>query len=177
MIPAFHAQLIFWMSSLSNDEIKKVLIPANAEKILLICIGNSFRKDDGIGSYIAGKLSNVMSNIVVINAFDKPENIIDEAIGSHAERIIIIDAADFNGKPGEIRIIPNDLIPEKTLSTHTFPVKIIARMLEHESGAEVFFLGIQIKEIGFGEGISREVKEAGDNIIEIIKRVDFINNT
>jgi hydrogenase maturation protease HycI len=155
---------------LLTDEIKKVLTPVDDEKLLVICIGNIFRKDDGAAPYIAERINVFSKNFLLINAGDRPENSIDQALDFSGNRIVIVDAADFDGIAGEVRIIPIDLIPENTLSTHTFPVKIIAKLLEHESNAEVYFIGIQGKDFDFGEGLSGKVKESADEIISIFKK-------
>ena len=39
------------------------------------------------------------------------------------DNILIIDAADFKAKPGEVRIIDKEAIPDTTLSTHTISLR------------------------------------------------------
>lgn len=73
--------------------------------LLAITIGNRFRSDDGVGPFIARQIKKSKKNVIVINAEDKPENIIDRAIQLKPCKVIIIDAANFGGMPGEIRLI------------------------------------------------------------------------
>lgn len=135
---------------------------------LVITIGNNLRSDDGVGPYIAGKISSPRKNIIVMNAGDRPENIIDSAVESRPSQTIIIDAADFGGLPGEMRIIPEYAIPDKPLSTHSFPLRIISRLLAEDTGSEVFFLGIQPESMAFGEGLSLKVMRAAEEVIKLI---------
>ena len=151
---------------MSGKNFKEKAQSGKVAAVLIITAGNILRSDDGIGHYIAERINN--ENILVLDAGDKPENIIDKAIQSSSALNVIIDAADFGGKYGEIKVLSYDSIPEKTISTHTFPIKAIAKILMKETGNKVVFIGIQIKETGFGENISAEVKTAGDFIVQLI---------
>ncbi len=168
MTHVFPVQRIFWMLNLLTDEIKKTLNLELKEKTLIITIGNKLRSDDSIALYIAEKIKNLPDYITLINAENKPENVIDSAVSMMPSKTIFIDAANFNGFPGEIRLIPYELIPESTLSTHTFPLKIIIKILEEDTKSKVYFLGIQIKDASLGEIISKKVKETADEIIEYL---------
>jgi len=149
-------------------EILEVLKPRSNQD-LIITVGNSFRRDDGVGPYLSGKLRD-FEKIKVLNAGDTPENIVDEAIASKPVRILIFDAADFGGRAGEVRTIPEGLIPQTALSTHSIPLNVITGIIAGETNAEIVFIGIQPKTVEFGEGLSEEVKKAADAIAETIRR-------
>ena len=72
----------------------------------------------------------------------------------------MIDAAHFNGKPGEGRIIPTQLITGTAVSTHNMPLTILSDYIEKSMCAKVALLGIQPVDIFYGEGLTPEV-EAG----------------
>lgn len=154
-----------------TNEIKKFLDEIVKEKVLIITIGNDFRSDDGVGPYIFEHLKDYSKNLSLLNAGDKPENIIDEAVALKPKKTIIIDAADFDGLPGEIRIIPQEFIPNSTLSTHTFPPNIIAKIIEEDTKSEVVFLGIQPVKVELGEVLSESVKKSADDLIKFIQGV------
>ena len=151
-----------------TSEIKKILDITNNEKTLIITIGNRLRSDDSVALYIADNIKKTPDYITLINAENKPENIIDHAESIMPSKTIIIDAANFNGNPGEIRLIPNEYIPDSTLSTHTFPLKVIVKILEEDTKSKVHFLAIQIQSVDLGENISKEVKVSADEIIEYL---------
>ncbi|MBF0327674.1 MAG: hydrogenase 3 maturation endopeptidase HyCI [Nitrospirae bacterium] len=136
--------------------------------ILVITVGNSFRSDDGVGPYISANAVALLPGIAVLNAGDKPENIIDKAVELKPARTIIIDAADFGGSAGEIRLLPVEMIPSTTLSTHTFPLPVVAKVIAEDTGSEIFFVGIQAKGMDFGEGLSDEVKAAAEFVLKCI---------
>jgi hydrogenase maturation protease HycI len=154
------------MSNSLTAEVLDLLKPGQGLN-LIITVGNPLRKDDGAGPYTAA-LIRPASRLAVIDAQYNPENIIDEAVQLKPVKIIIIDAADFGGRPGEARVIDKKHIPDSTLSTHSVPMSVVAGILEQDTGAEIVFLGIQPKDVSFGEEISPEVRETADKIIKTI---------
>ena len=156
------------MSSLLTAEVSKVLKPVTGLTVI-ITVGNTLRCDDGVGPYIAAQLESNKS-LVVIDAASNPENFIDEISALKPQRIIIIDAADFGGTLGEIRAVDRENIPESSISTHLISLGVIASILKEDCGAEIKFLGIQPKDVNFGEGLHEEVREAADLIVAKIKK-------
>ncbi|MDD4879290.1 MAG: hydrogenase maturation peptidase HycI [Candidatus Omnitrophica bacterium] len=156
------------MSNLSTAEIDSLLKPVVALTVI-ICVGNTLRSDDGVGPYIASYLKNT-GKLAVLDAGYNPENFIEKAAGLRPGRIVIIDAADFGGEPGETRIISERDIPETSLSTHAIPLKVVYHILKEDTGSEIRFIGIQPKEVSHGECLSPEVKAAADNLISKIKK-------
>lgn len=152
------------MSSLLTDKVQRALLPAPNGATLFIFVGNTLRGDDGAGPYIFERLSGVGSHIRLMNVGDRPENCIDDAVTAAPAKTVIVDAADFGGIPGEARVIPHEFIPDTTLSTHTFPLKVIAGILQEDTGSEVIFIGIQSKEISWSEQLTPEVKNTADAI-------------
>lgn len=142
---------------------------------VVFTVGNSDRSDDGAGPYIASQIKP-SQNLEVINALGSPENFVDKIISLSPASILIIDAADFGGRPGEAKIIKKENIPEASLSTHSIPLRVIAHILAFETKAKVKFLGIQPKSVAFGSEISEEVKKTAREIIQLINQVQEKNN-
>ena len=159
------------MSNSLTADIVKALKPHPSIN-LIITAGNSFRSDDGVGTYLAAHL-NSSGRLKIIDAKDTPENIVDQAIKLNPDNIVVIDAADFGGYPGEAKIISQENISEVTLSTHMIPLNVVIKIITKDTKSEVAFIGIQPKTISFGEGLSDEVKKTADVIIETIKSSYF----
>lgn len=155
------------MSNLSAEI--QSLLSLNLSPTVILTIGNSLRGDDGVGPYIASKLSS-SDVLLIINAECNPENSIDKITAFKPKSIIVIDAADFRGEPGQIELIDKAHIPETTVSTHLIPLKVIAEILYEDTKAEIKFLGIQPKNVNLGTKICEEVKTSADNIIAQIKK-------
>ena len=153
------------LNSLTGD-VSDVLKPGPGLDLFLT-VGNSFRSDDGVGSYLASQLKELP--VRLLDAGQTPENIIEDAVALKPARVIILDAADFGGKPGEMRVIPEEAIPETTLTTHMVPMNVVSRLITESTGARIFFIGIQPKTVAFGESLSPEVRKAADAIVEAVK--------
>ncbi|MBN2058126.1 MAG: hydrogenase 3 maturation endopeptidase HyCI [Candidatus Saganbacteria bacterium] len=150
-------------------EVKQALTPATTGITLIITVGNTLRSDDGVGPYIAEGCSRLKAGLALLDVGDKPENGIDQAVNSKASKVVFIDAADFGGHVGEARLVPKEQIPQTSLSTHTFPLPVIAKMIEEDAKAKVLFLGIQPAKVELGEGLNKKVRATGDEIIALLK--------
>jgi hydrogenase 3 maturation protease len=160
------------MSKMLTAEIRDLFTTSKKGPILIIVIGNSFRSDDGVGPYIARQIKKCKKNFIILNAGNKPESVIGKAVQAKPGTVIIVDAANFGGMAGEIKLIEKNDIPDTSLSTHSFPLNIIARIIEAETGADVSFLGIQPKRVQLAEGLSKPVKRAAEKIISCIRSID-----
>lgn len=152
-------------------ELKDIFTPSAKGKLLVVTVGNSLRSDDGVGIYIAKHIQKCKKNIIILNAESKPENIIHKVVQIKPQKVVIIDAADFGGRIGEIRLIKKTDIQNTSLSTHSFSLNIIARIIEEDTGANVFFLGIQPRSVQLGEGLSKSVRKAAQKIISCISSI------
>ncbi len=146
------------------EEVIKVIASTEEQENLLLCVGNPIREDDGVGVYIGKTLSKIGYN--VINAEQNPENYIDEIISKRPKNLIIVDAAQFNGKPGDVMFVDAKNIPETSISTHTIPLSVISAIIHNETGSNIFFIGIQIKSMEYKEKLNKEVKETADFILK-----------
>jgi hydrogenase 3 maturation protease len=156
------------MLNLLTNDVRSIIVPDLNSKILYIFIGNVLRSDDGVGPYLYSQLEDLPNNLFLINAEDKPENVFDSAIRISPDKTVIFDAADFQGVPGEIRIIQQKFISEVILSTHTFPVSVLSRLIAEDTNSRVHFIGIQPENVNYGENITKEVKNSANEIAKFI---------
>ncbi len=135
----------------------KRLIPYLDRRVLIVGLGNRLRSDDGAGSILAGRLKSkgIYSVFDVETAF---ENYLGRFIKEDPESIIIIDAADFGGNPGEFREIgTNELATVGFYSTHDTSLSMSINYLQTHIKADIIILAIQPKVTVFGDKLSREV--------------------
>ena len=153
------------MSNFLTDEIKNAIAPKG--RTLLITIGNTLRADDGLGPFVGERVKFKTPDCQVINAYTTPENIAQTAIDFKPEKIILLDAAHFGGRPGELAIIPLDLINQQTvISTHSFPLSVTFSIVREDTGAELVALGVEPASMEYEEGLTPEVKESALILIE-----------
>jgi len=153
---------------LLTADIIELLKPESSGTLLVITVGNLLRSDDGVGPYIAEQAKRPKNGIVILDAGERPEDIVGKAIEVRPERVVIIDAADFTGEPGEVRAIPEEFIPENPISTHRFPLRVISGLVTEDTGAKVDFICIQPESVGFGEGLSDTVRSSAEEIVMML---------
>ena len=138
------------------------------QNILIMCIGNRDGGDDGIGPYIADKLMKTSNDVV--DCGTTPENYTAVVKQKQPKTLIIIDAAEMNLAPGEIRIIPKEKISTMHISTHGIPLSLLITYLEKE-GEKILLIGIQPNHMS--GPISSMVKKGADRLIEILKKQQY----
>ncbi|HOJ86464.1 MAG: hydrogenase maturation peptidase HycI [Elusimicrobiales bacterium] len=152
-----------------KSEILKAISPN--KNTLYVFIGNDLREDDGAGPYIAKKIKN--DRIKIMDAGSVFENRVSEIIELKPDKLVIIDAAFFGGKPGDMQILDEkNLKSYKMFSTHTLPLNIFLELIRDEiKNIEIVILGIQPKSMDYKEGISKEVQESCDNIVNYLNSI------
>jgi len=147
--------------------IEKDLKSSLRGKVVILGVGNPLRSDDGCGSILAKRLKDKTS-AAIIDAESAPENHLSTLISVKADTILILDAADFEGKPAEVRLLnPREAMKLLHFSTHNLPLSIIVEFLEQNCKADILFLAIQPTSIKFGEKVSIEV----ENKIKLLEKL------
>lgn len=140
-------------------------------RVAVLGVGSDLRGDDGVGPYLSQKLSLLNNDsFLSINGNLVPENFTQDLRKFQPKNVIIIDAAFMEKIAGEIEIITINGVTGVSFSSHSMPLSVLGKYLSKEIGSNVFILGIQAERIDFGSDISKKVKEAADNIYEIIKK-------
>lgn len=131
----------------------------------VLALGNSLKSDDGVGAYIFEKLRG--KGLFAIFGGDAPENVLHRLEGRGIDRLWIVDAADFGGEPGEIRIL-DDLPQDVSLSTHATNLATLVRYIKKEYGVTSRFILIQAKSLDFGGELCKEVMAAADKVVTFL---------
>ncbi len=141
-------------------------------RIVLMGIGNELRHDDGVGQIIIKRLHEcARDTIAVINCKDVPENFTGYVKRFKPTHVILIDAVDFGANPGDVDIFEIQDIESSGITTHKASLTVIADYLLQETAARIFVIGIQPANSSFGTGLSLDVKNAVDLIVESLRTV------
>jgi hydrogenase maturation protease len=142
---------------------------------LVLGVGNPFRRDDGVGPAVIARLQteNSLDGVDLLDGGIDGLALIDYMHGY--EKVLIVDAVNMNAAPGEIHMFsPQEAILSITsdaLSTHGFGVaEVIALMEKMDIQVNMQILGIQAKDVTFGEGLSPEIAVRIDDVIELVKK-------
>ena len=158
------------MSNTWTDEVKAALAPRG--RTLVITLGSILRADDGVGPYVFERVKFRRPDLRLIDAGTTPENIAQTAIDWRPDKVILIDAAHFQGTAGELRVIPLEEINRQTvLSTHSFPLSVTFSIVKEDTGAELVVVGVQAKSLDYKEGLCPEVEESASKLADYFNRI------
>jgi len=154
------------------DDLRAFFGVAEGRRVVLVGIGSPIRGDDAVGLRIVELLEGrKLSDVLLLSTEIVPESYTSRIREFEPTHVLMIDAAHFEGKPGEGRIIPTQKIGGVTLSTHNLPLTIFADYIRNTLCSNVALLGIQYKNNAFGEGLTPEVEVGAKKIAEVLYRV------
>ncbi len=144
------------------DSLKDIL----KGKVVILCIGNIERGDDGLGPCFAKMLKGKVS-YEVIDAGVAPENQTGVISRLKPDTIIIVDAVDFEGEPGDVKIFSGEDLGSGKISTHDISPKLLIEYLKESTGAAIYIVGVKPQSNKFGQGLSYSIKTSLDNLIKL----------
>lgn len=129
-------------------------------KAVILGIGSSLRGDDAVGSLLAGRIKGKVP-YTVYDAGSSPENYLGKIIKDNPDNIIMLDAGDFGGSPGEFREFEGeDFKTVNFFSTHDASLQMAINYLQGKIKANIIALIVQPKDTSFGETLSPEIEQA-----------------
>lgn len=146
------------------------------DRVLIVGLGNVLRGDDGLGIYVARKLKRSLrgsNNVKVLVCEGGLENSLDIVLKYKPKCLIIIDAVYREGdEPGSIYLLSEGDLASNvgTLSTHYIPLSDLIKMIRSYIDVEVLVIGIQVKNVEVGIGLSDEVLRASNYVVETIEK-------
>jgi hydrogenase maturation protease len=142
-------------------------------QVLVIGIGNAWRRDDASGLAVARELEG-LSGADVLEREGEPAGLMDAWEG--AERLWLVDAVASGAPPGTVHridVAEQELPPELfRASTHHLGLAEaveLARALGRLPSRVVFY-GIEGASFDAGEGLSHEVEQAVGEVAEAIRK-------
>ncbi len=140
-------------------------------KVAILGFGNRLWRDDGAGSVLAERLKALHPEAPVFDGGMVPENFLEKVAAAEPDSILLVDAADFGGEPGQCRALAGEDLAFTGLSTHAGSPQMLAAYLEARTGAEVKMLAIQPGDVGEGGVFSPEVEAAVCCLLEELEQV------
>jgi hydrogenase 3 maturation protease len=157
-----------------KDELKAFFGERNGRRVVIVGIGSPIRHDDVAGLRVLELLEGkTTKNVLLLSTETVPESYTGSIRDFTPTHVLIIDAANFDGSPGEGRIIPRQSIANITVSTHSLPLHIFIDYVKKSICEKVVLLGIQGVNIELGEGLTPEVDDGAKVIAEILS--DILN--
>jgi hydrogenase 3 maturation protease len=136
------------------------------KKKVLLGIGNRLKMDDSAGSVLAERLAD--SEYLAIDGGIYPESYSGVIKREKPDLLIIVDIALMGLSPGQFRRLPGFKIStDSPMDTHSLSPAYFMDYIKGHAG-EIMFVGIEPKEVDFGEQMSPEVLAALDELEEIL---------
>ncbi len=128
---------------------------------VVIGVGNTFRRDDGIGPAVAAEIARRgLPGIRVLSCPAEPTAILDAWQG--APQAVLIDAA-VGGSPGRVRRCAVEELAEPTaVSSHDLSLRQtfeLGRALGRVPGS-VTLVSVDVADTGHGQGLTPAVRDA-----------------
>ena len=103
-----------------------------------------------------------------LNAESAPENFAGKIRGEQPEVLLVLDAADFGGSSGELRLlVPGDLVAGG-ISSHSGSLTMLFDYLRAECGTQGSVLAVQAGAVRRGEGLSAPVDAAVERAAKLV---------
>ncbi len=142
-------------------------------KIGILALGNLLRKDEGVGQHILERLRYLLPE--QIDLLDGGTSGM-ELLGflEDKECLLVLDAVDVGGKPGDVVMWEEESIPcytEHKLSAHQMNFAEVLYW-SHVIGAapdKIAVIGVQPESLAWGMGLSSSVQESIPLAIEKVK--------
>ncbi|MCJ7630987.1 hydrogenase maturation protease [Candidatus Bathyarchaeota archaeon] len=145
---------------------------SNAQRIVIVGVGNPIRQDDNIGAEIVDGLEGrVLKTIILLKSETIPEECIGQIADLKPTHVLVIDAALLSLQPGSARLNESMELSGTVISTHTFPIQIFCQTLVEMTGTKIAMLLIQPKDTGFGEGLTPELDLAKRKLIDLLAKI------
>jgi hydrogenase 3 maturation protease len=132
------------------------------DRIVFVGLGNEQREDDGAGLELVERLKSKKEfrKSQFIKAGRNPENYLQTILNCNPDIVVFIDAAEWNGSSGDVKIFNDEEIDQTEFSTHTFSIKMIKDYLLNQQPMNFMFIGIQPLRTNYNQGLSEPVQIA-----------------
>ena len=155
-------------------------MPYDAE-ILIVGCGNVLFKDDGFGPAVINKIEEQIaenplpSNALTVDAGTSAPHYIFSLPNPMWKKIIILDIADFDGEPGDLKILSKEDVPQgKYQDPHSVSV---ADPLDELGEVEIVIIAFKPEKVsspfveyGLNDSVSAAIPKAIDIVYEEVNK-------
>ncbi|MHC4623861.1 MAG: hydrogenase 3 maturation endopeptidase HyCI [Planctomycetota bacterium] len=155
----------------TEEQLLEKLSSLRGSRAVIMGVGNTLKGDDGAGPLLCEKLKEHRVSAEVIDAGTVPENYIQPVVSKAPDNLLIVDAIDFGGSPGEIEIFRPEQLKPTVFSTHRLSPRLFVDMVKNETDVEVYFVGIQPGGIKLGESLGSQMCRAVERLTNVILEI------
>lgn len=157
----------------SIEEFLKSTLHESGRSVIL-GVGSVLMADDAAGVMITDTLcerfgENVGDRVFIVSGGNAPECLTGVIKAIEPDTVLIIDAADIKGSPGDCIDIHPSVVCGVSFSTHMLPLKVMLEYLQKEVGCKTVILGIQPESLEFAGDMTPQVRETVDELIQTLQ--------
>ena len=148
----------------------------NKKNIAIIGVGNLLMGDEGVGIHAIKAIGKEKwpNNVEIIDAGVPGASLLHWI--ENRDLTIIIDCADFKGKPGDVIVVDVDKLKkpdEEIISLHGTSLLGTLKLAEISGTktGKIILIAVQPQEIKMSDKLSEKVKSALPKIIEIVRKL------
>jgi len=141
-----------------------------SSQVHMMGAGNELRKDDAVGLEIIASLRSRLGSapapgIKIYASSPMPERLLAK-LASKGGRILVFDAVEASGMPGEV--VFRSLADTKYgfFGTHNIPLRLVPGLTARLD--DVFLVGVQPASLEVGLGLTCEVRESVRDIVGVV---------
>jgi hydrogenase 3 maturation protease len=155
-----------------EQELREYFGSTKKRRTVIVGVGNPLRGDDAVGPRTIELLeSKPLPNVLLLNTESVPEAFTGKIEKFKPTHVLIIDAANFGGAPGEAILITGEQIGGQAVSTHSLPLNIFISYIELTLRIKVLLLGVQPTSIVLGDPLSATVQTAVNSIVDTLYKL------
>jgi len=155
-----------------KGELSAFLGIAKGRRVVIVGIGNSMRHDDFVGLKVIELLSVMkIENVLLLLTETVPESYTGSIRSYEPTHVILLDAANFGGSPGEARIVSPKTIVNISVSTHSLPLDVFMGYISQTICEKVVLVGIQGLDVELGEGLTPGVEKGAHDLAKILQEL------
>jgi len=140
------------------------------DDLVVIGFGNLYRSDDGFGIGLAETLKQ-KAGLAAFTETDLDEVVLGLCGETAKKLVLFVDAADFGGKEGEMKMFCTEELQDQEQSSHKIPLKLYMKLLE-KSGHKTYLIALQPQNLEEVEEpvMSPKAEKAMKKLLEIMER-------
>lgn len=153
---------------MGQDQPLDALLPLLlGSRTVILGVGNTLKADDGVGPLVCRRLAGRIS-ATIIDAGTVPENYIQPIVRAQPETLLIVDAIDFGGRPGDIRIFTSEETGAFAFSTHALSLHLFVDVLGRGAKIGVYLLGVQPGSTELAQPVTEPVQRAIEFLVRTL---------
>jgi hydrogenase maturation protease len=106
-----------------------------------------------------------------VDAGVAPENHLEKVVAARPDTLLLVDAADWGGRPGSLRLLAPDASGVGGLSTHALSLDLVAAYwAERLPAVRIHLLAIQPAALEWEAGLSPAVAKTVERLAQCLQR-------